>query len=208
MLRQLGAHHVLVASKDDPHFVFARGENSSLDLDARRRVPTHGIDANRGHLTLDCTRSGPEMVLLVKVGRKGQSGPFRCSLRTGRLIFVDFDDLAAAVLAAFGTNAMRRFVGSAIRAKGQRFDFQKVVRAAFACAGLGVSAFWIRHNGALILQLQIAERVPARFALHRLAGAISEIAILAAMGANALAFLPAKAAHRQPQQDLFSQYVG
>jgi len=125
----------------------------------------------------------------------------------GRLILVDFDDFASAVLAAFGTDAMRCFLGSAIGAKGQRFDFQEVVRAALAGAGLGMSAFWIRHNSALIFQLYITERVPARIALIRLAGTGSEIEILAALGANAVALLSAKAAHRQPQQDLFSQYV-
>ena len=136
------------------------------------------------------------MVARVNVGRKRKATASMFRSGDGRLVLVDFDDFASAVLAAFGTDAMRRFLGSAIRAKGHRFDFQEVVRAALASAGLGMSAFWIRHNGTLILQLYIAERVPACIALIRLAGTGSDIKILAALGANALAPLSAEAAHR------------
>ena len=50
--------------------------------------------------------------------------------------------------------------------------------------------------------------VPARVTALWLARAASQVEILAALRANALAFFSTQAGHRQPQQDLFSQYVG
>jgi hypothetical protein len=61
------------------------------------------------------------------------------------LFFVDRPDLTLFVIAAMRADAMRSFRLVALRAESCRRGPQRVVRAAFGCPGLRMSAFWIRH---------------------------------------------------------------
>ena len=59
--------------------------------------------------------------------------------------FFRLDDVAAAVLAAGGTSAMRQLRFTTVRADGHRRPTQSVVGAAAVAARLGVTSFWIGH---------------------------------------------------------------
>lgn len=74
----------------------------------------------------------------------------RCILhlafRMARLLFADGPDLALSVVAAVRTDAMRRLRLVALGAEAGGRGRQRVVCAPLGGPGLGVSAFWIRHD--------------------------------------------------------------
>src|SRR5437588_9966749 len=57
-----------------------------------------------------------------------------------------FEDLAAFVVSAFGTHAVRHFLLVAVGTLRQRVGSEKIVGAATSGASLGVPPFWIRHG--------------------------------------------------------------
>src|SRR6187401_1479430 len=63
-----------------------------------------------------------------------------------RLFFVDWTDLSFFVVAAVRADAVRRLRLLALRAQARRRRGERIVRAPLCGAGLGVSAFWIRHD--------------------------------------------------------------
>ena len=62
-----------------------------------------------------------------------------------RLFLVDCPNLPLAIVAAVRADAMRRLRLVALRAEVRGSRGQRIVRATLRGAGLGVSAFWIRH---------------------------------------------------------------
>ena len=75
-----------------------------------------------------------------------------CGLRYRTwLLFGDFDDFAALVLAALRAGAMRQFRLVAVRALRRSGQAQVIVRAAGRGAPLGMSTFRIRHRFFLLL---------------------------------------------------------
>ena len=64
------------------------------------------------------------------------------------LIVIDWTHLARAVETAVRAHAVSGLRLAALRAQAGRGGLERVVSAALTAAGLGVSAFWIRHRRA------------------------------------------------------------
>jgi hypothetical protein len=74
-------------------------------------------------------------------------GPFTLTIR---LLFSDFDHLAALVGAAGGTNAMGELLFATLRALGQSGGRQEVMRTALGGSAIGMPPFWIRHSSTFL----------------------------------------------------------
>ena len=86
--------------------------NCAFDLRFRGMVPAHGVDCDSHH----------------------SGGIAGC--RTGYILFLlDFDNLAAFILAAMRAGAMRQLLLVAVGALGEPWLLELVVRAAVAPAG-------------------------------------------------------------------------
>jgi hypothetical protein len=65
------------------------------------------------------------------------------------LLFGDFDDLAAFILAAVRANAVGNLGFVAIGTLGENRAGQRVVRPAGGGTALGMTSFWVRHRDSL-----------------------------------------------------------
>jgi hypothetical protein len=68
------------------------------------------------------------------------------SAREPQLLFVDSPDLASAVIAAVGADAVRGLGLVALGTLAEADGAQGVVRPALGRSRLGMSSFWIRHD--------------------------------------------------------------
>jgi len=136
------------------------------------------------------------------------------------------EDLAAFVMSAFGTDAVRHLLFVAVGTFRQRIGSEKVVSAAASGTSLGVPPFWIRHGcDSLVSRPALPQRVdrsrmsnrpplpqwvllfqfvldvgqcrPARIGRLLFAGARLNIQISSASGTEATAALAAHDPQRQ-----------
>src|SRR5262245_41948372 len=83
-------------------------------------------------------------------------------MNPANLVFVNSARLAAAIVPAVGTHAVRRFLLVAVRALAQAGGFERVMRTALGRSRLGVSSFGIRHRESLSIDRDARPLGPAR----------------------------------------------
>src|SRR5579864_4756241 len=117
---QLLADLGFAADKQNADAVMTAGENCPFHLGLGGPVGPHRIDCDYGWHS-----------------RKG-------NFNLAGLLGVE--DLAAFVVSAFGTDAVRHLLFVAVRTFRQRVRSEKVVGATASGSSFGVPSFWIRHG--------------------------------------------------------------
>ena len=119
----------------DRHARVPRGGQRPVHDRRRRVVAAHGVDGD-AHPAAGGDRSRRGAPRRAPSSREEASG----------LLLVDGANLSLVVEAAVRADAVRRLRLAALRAGPGGGGRQRVVGAALAAAGLGVSSFWIRHR--------------------------------------------------------------
>lgn len=139
----------------------------------------------------------------------------RIRARTYLLGFLDLDHSPSFVISALWTNMMRQLHLMTLGTFVQQRRCNVMMRTPGSLPGVRVSPFWIRHRkfssgskklaaGRLLSRFgNVPESGPTRIRRPLVAGALSQIAVLAALGTQACTIGAADVLHGKRQQDLF-----